>query len=221
MPMRNEEALRRLVNLLETARDDPFPSSDDDRREGHLSRADFDEVEMLADYLGDDLPRRFRNIINEGYAWSLSEQRLMSQRLKRILEIEEIFPSSANSRSTDEFLPKFRLSAGDKTRVLELTEKMRRIVLASAIFDEAHKRRLLNRINAIEKQVHQESGLLDVVLGGVSDVGDTLKKFGTDLKPLTDRMSEIKRITQSNSEEYAQIPPPEDVEALPSPDEES
>lgn len=98
---------------------------------------------------------------------------------------------------------------------------MRKIVLASPVFDEAHKRRLLDRITAIEKQVHQKKGRLDVVLAGVSDVGDTLKKFGTDLKPLTDRMTEIKRITQGSSTEYEAIPAPEELAKLPAPNEET
>ena len=107
----------------------------------------------------------------------------------------------------------------EKGRVLELSSQIRKIIFASTAFDEPHKRRLLNRIAAIENEVNQPKGKLDVILGGVSDIGDALKKFGGDLKPLSDRISEIKKITQSKSKEYAQIPAPEEQKALPAPDE--
>jgi len=97
---------------------------------------------------------------------------------------------------------------------------MRKIIHASEAFDVPHKKRLLNRIAAIEKQVYSDKGLLDVVLGGVSDIGETLGKFGGDIKPLTDRMAEVKKITRSGSEEYKQLPEPDEVKSLPAPEEE-
>lgn len=119
-----------------------------------------------------------------------------------------------------EFAPQFELGTKDKDRVVELCIQMRKIILASDIFDQPHKRRLLNRIAGIEHQVQQPKGLLDIVRAGVSDVGETLGKFGTDIEPLTKRMKEVAQIARSNSKEYDQIPAPEEVKQLPKPDDE-
>ncbi|MBP1804983.1 hypothetical protein [Rubellimicrobium aerolatum] len=115
--------------------------------------------------------------------------------------------------------PTFELNADDKARVFTLCGEMRRIILASSLFDDAHKRRLLNRINAIEKQLNQPKGLFDVILGGVSDVGEVAGKFGDDVKPLTDRIREIAGIARGRTEQYSQLPPPDEVKQLPKPDD--
>lgn len=127
----------------------------------------------------------------------------------------------ADLEQVEELLPTFTLEAPDQARVLKLCGDMRKIIIGTTDFDTAHKRRLLDRVAAIEKQVHQEKGMLDVVLAGVTDVGETLGKFGKDLKPLTDRMSEINKIARGGSKEYDQIPAPEEIKSLPAPEEEA
>ncbi|WP_288940417.1 hypothetical protein [uncultured Roseovarius sp.] len=119
----------------------------------------------------------------------------------------------------EELIPTFSLNQSDKERVLKLCGEMRKIVLATEDFDQAHRRRLLNRISGIEHQVEQPSGLLDVVRAGVSDVGETLGKFGKDIEPLTKRMQEVANIARKNSKQYEKIPAPEDVKQLPKPEE--
>jgi len=125
-----------------------------------------------------------------------------------------------NKTELQDFVPTFSLNAKDKDRVLELCADMRKIILATVEFDNAHKVRLSNRIFSIEAEVHKKKGLFDVVLGGVSDIGETLGKFGKDIKPLTDRMAEVKKITRKNTQAYDQIPAPEEIKRLPKPDEE-
>lgn len=76
---------------------------------------------------------------------------------------------------------------------------------------------LLNRIAAVEKQAIDKRGMLDVVRGAASDVGETLWKFGKDIKPLTDRFKEVLSITRKATPEYDQIPAPEELKKLPPP----
>ncbi len=113
--------------------------------------------------------------------------------------------------------PLFALEKDEIEQISSLSAEMRDIVTDSDLFDKNHKRRLLGRINAIEVEVQKPEGRLDVILGGISDVGDTLKKFGEDAKPLVDRMREIRGITQKKSSEYEGLPAPEEVKNLPAP----
>lgn len=157
----------------------------------------------LSDYLDD-----FDEAIYEE-----DDQRVLSS-IESILGYIEGTFSPQNSEDYTALLPQFELSDTDKKRVLKLCTDMRKIVLSSTDFDHPHKIRLGNRIAAIEAEVYKDRGLFDVILGGVADVGETLGRFGRDIKPLTDRMTEIRRITQKGTPEYDQIPAPDEVKRI-------
>jgi hypothetical protein len=188
-----------------------------------MSRADMDEITMLTDIIRNNLPDKFIKLViaaDEDFPSSDEGRFELLQRLEKILEVAIAFPGAYK---TDEIgnglLPTFELSKSDQSRVFELCDQMRKIVFASAVFDEPHKRRLLDRVAAIEQQVHQKKGKFDVILGGISDIGETLGKFGVDIKPLTDRMNEVVKITRKGTKEYDQLPAPEEVKQLPPPKE--
>ncbi|MES0824187.1 hypothetical protein [Ruegeria sp. SCP11] len=195
-------------------------------------QADFDELVMLTKASEAQLPARFVDLVKNsdqdfpgGDTPLAYEKRvILAKRLSKILTVSDNFglTEAKNLEDfSDELVPTFSLGAEDKARVLDLCSQMRKIVLATTDFDQPHKRRLLNRIAGIEAQVEQPKGMLDVVRAGVSDVGETLGKFGKDIKPLTDRMKEVAQIARSNSKEYDQIPAPEEVKQLPAPEENS
>ncbi len=194
---------------------------------GRYSQADFDEVAMYVEVSSGSFHRRFVEVVRRADAnfptrmtsTDIEERIAIIDRLLRISDVSEALPQQTEDKNCDdELLPRFELNQADKARVLELCSQMRKIVLATEVFDQPHKRRLLNRIAGIEYQVEQPKGLLDIVRAGVSDVGETLGKFGTDIKPLTDRMNEVAGIARSGSKEYDQIPAPEELPKLPAPD---
>ncbi len=187
-----------------------------------VSMPDIDELLMLVEESRSLLPNRFLELSDtldsfdidapEEHPWFYET----CKRLLRVLEVQErIVRKRANH--TGSLTPVFTLEEKDKNRVLKLCSDMRKIVLASTDFDHPHKIRLANRIAAIEDQIHREKGMFDVILGGVSDIGETLGKFGKNIKPLTDRMNEVMKITRKATKEYDQIPPPEEVKQLPKP----
>jgi len=187
---------------------------------GALSRADFDELHMLSDLLGNQLPVRFHDILKSGGSPSYSDdQRTLTERLFRILSVAGEFGDSYNNDLETELSPVFQLSEPDHHRVTKLCSDMRKIIIQSQFFDEPHKRRLLNRVAAIEQQVHQPKGKLDVILAGVVDVGDALGNFGESVKPLSKRIQEIAGIAKRSTKQYEQLPSPEETQSLPSPEQ--
>ena len=190
----------------------------------HFSRSSLDELVMLTDANETSLPKKFIQIVREtDENFTLQSFRKdFTDRLLMILQVSkeyDLVSSTNNELDTDELVPTFYLGKNDKKKVLNLCAQMRKIVLATTVFDQPHKCRLLNRIAGIEYQIEQQKGLLDVVRAGISDVGETLGKFGTDIKPLTERMKEVFQIARSNSKQYDQIPAPEEVKKLPAPDQ--
>lgn len=189
-----------------------------------FSPADLDELQILHSYCWQEFPKSFNEILNEWkYATDRNGQENFLARLLRIYETEKSIPeefkqAGFTAADTEELTPVFRLDADEIKRINTLCEQMRKIILASTIFDAPHRRRLLNRIAAIVAEAHKPKGMFDVILGGINDVGETLKKFGTDIKPLTDRMQEVAGITRKKTKAYDQIPAPEEVKKLPKPD---
>lgn len=189
-----------------------------------LTRADVDELFLLSTAAKDSLPPLFHSVVksfHSSFSNIYDEQVEFVERLARILEVTEQhgLVTDTDTESSEALIPTFSVDGDDKTRILLLCEQMRKIVLAADFLDDPHRRRLLNRIAAIESQVHQPKGIFDIVRGGVSDVGETLGKFGKDVKPLTERMKEVVQIARKNTVEYDQLPSPEEVKQLPSPDD--
>ena len=187
---------------------------------GELSHADFDELIALSRLAGEALPGNFHEILTRTkFLTSGDDQSVLGERLGRTLLVQEKFGSSFVESSVSDLVPTFSLVEADHQRLSKLCIDMRKIVFSSQIFDEPHKRRLLNRIAAIENEALKEKGNLDTVLAGIVDVGDALGAFGKKVEPLTKRMQEIAGLARKGSPEYDQLPSPDETKALPSPDE--
>ena len=109
----------------------------------------------------------------------------------------------------------FEIEGNDKKKALSLLKQVRSILVLSDQFEENQKRRLLNRINSMEKELFQPKGKLDVILSAWVMIGEAGGKFGKEIKPLIDQ---VKRIAQKGSDERDNLPAPEERKRLPSPD---
>ena len=138
------------------------------------------------------------------YAVKIANEVLQARLTKRLL--------------VSEVEPLFVLEKEETSKITALSAEMRGIVTASVVFDKNHKRRMLHRISAIEQEVQKSEGRFDVILAGISDFGDTLKKFGEDAKPLVDIMRKIRCISQKKTDDYRGLPAPEEIKNLPAPD---
>lgn len=209
-----EEAISRITSLV--------PNLTDDHE---MLRVQIDELIHLLPFCKEHLPEKFITLVKDAdknTPTTTPGQRLFRNRLSASLEMGRKFPAlhtPDESANSPELTPEFHLATKEKSRVFELCTDMRKIIFASEIFDEPHKVRLLNRIAAIEKEVHKKVGKLDTVLAGVVDVGDALGKFGRKIEPLTKRMKEVAEIARGGSKQYEQIPAPEETLGLPAPEE--
>uniref|UniRef100_UPI003B51914E hypothetical protein n=1 Tax=Roseovarius indicus TaxID=540747 RepID=UPI003B51914E len=180
----------------------------------------FDELEVYIDAKPTLFPKRAVTLLKNPGTTSAARHQVI-HRVLTILEALKKVPENIQEdalATSDALIPSFSLPEKDKDRIAELCEKMRRIIFSTTDFDEPHRLRLLNRIAAIEAEIHKPKGMFDVVRGGIDDLGETLGKFGKDIKPLTDRMQEVVSIARKNTKEYDQLPEPEEIKRLPSPE---
>ncbi len=64
----------------------------------------------------------------------------------------------------------------------------------SELFEDKHKQRILDKLDALQAEIHKRMTTLDRFWGFFSEAGVMLGKFGNDIKPLTDRIVEVGRI---------------------------
>ena len=77
----------------------------------------------------------------------------------------------------------FRLSHADTERIQVLINELRDLIGKDERFEEDHRRRLLTRLEDLQRELHRRLSNLDRFYGLIGDAGVLLGKFGRDAKP--------------------------------------
>lgn len=100
----------------------------------------------------------------------------------------------------------YELSDNDIARLQELIDELRTLTRDSAQLEEGHRRRLLERVEKLQRELNRKMSNLDVFWGLLGDAGVALGRFGKDVKPLTDRICEILKIICRIQAQAHQLP---------------
>jgi hypothetical protein len=98
----------------------------------------------------------------------------------------------------------YEFSQGDLERIQSLVNELRGQILENKNLENAHKQRLLRRLENLQSELYKRVSDLDRFLGLVGDAGVVLGKLEEDAKPIVDRLREIVEIawkTQARTEE--------------------
>lgn len=98
----------------------------------------------------------------------------------------------------------YEFSKGDLDRIQSLVNELRSYISENEDLENAHKQRLLRRLENLQSELHKRVSDLDRFWGLVGDAGVVLGKLGKDAKPIVDRVKEIAEIawkTQARTEE--------------------
>jgi len=113
----------------------------------------------------------------------------------------------------------YEFSSGDISKAQKLINEIRDLLNKSTLFEEDHRKRLLARLERLQSELHKKMSNLDTFWGLIGDAGVVIGKFGSDVKPLFDRIRELTMIvwaTQARGEGLPSNSPP--PLQLPSPD---
>ena len=113
---------------------------------------------------------------------------------------------TASSRFSVSLGKKFRyeFSQGDLTKIQALINELRDLISANTEVESEHQQRLLMRLEKLQAELHKKMSDLDRFWGLIGEAGVAIGKFGTNAKPIVDRIKEITEIvwqTQSRAEE--------------------
>ncbi|MBT9598644.1 MAG: hypothetical protein IV094_21880 [Vitreoscilla sp.] len=133
--------------------------------------------------------------------------------LKEVNEACELLEIQARK---EELAKKFRIGLGsqfsyefapaDLERVQSLLNELRDLVASTTGFKSDHQRRILARLESLQRELHKRVSDLDRFWGLVGDAGVMMAKLGNDAKPIVDRIREIADIVWNTQGRAEQLP---------------
>lgn len=139
-----------------------------------VSRADLDVMLCLAESQPGVLPERVLALLHEADAQFTrhpSDRLVQIERLGRMLEaVQGLFLRNPRRSLT----PRFEMGAAQRAQAQALCAELRALVEQVPWLSVMHRCRLLDRIAACEAEIGDDSGALDVLRGGASDVEEIL-----------------------------------------------
>ena len=100
----------------------------------------------------------------------------------------------------------YEFAPADFNRIQVLLNELRDHVAASSDFEPDHKRRILARLESLQRELHKRVSDLDRFWGLVGDAGVVMAKLGNDAKPIVDRIREIADIVWNTQGRAEQLP---------------
>lgn len=85
----------------------------------------------------------------------------------------------------------YEFTDGDLSRIQKLIDELRGLLAEDSGLDDGHKRRLLMRLEELQKELHKKVSSLNHFYSLMGDFGVAVGKLGKDAKPFTDRIGEL------------------------------
>jgi hypothetical protein len=82
----------------------------------------------------------------------------------------------------------------DFARIQKLISELRTLIASSNLLGSQHRLRLLKRLEAMQSELHEKNSDIDRFWGFIGEVGVAVRKFGDDLKPISDRAHELAKL---------------------------
>ena len=88
----------------------------------------------------------------------------------------------------------YEFAEEDFKRAQTLILELRGLLQDSSLISEEHQRRLLRRLEAVRGELHKRTNDIDRFWGFLGEAAIVMRKFGDDLKPISERVLELGNI---------------------------
>ncbi|WP_043630491.1 hypothetical protein [Desulfovibrio sp. TomC] len=110
-------------------------------------------------------------------SYELSEAVLFVKRKVSEIRVKEAF----DLHQTGKIIPKETINL-----IQETINSLRKEIKETTDYDDEHKRRLLEKLELLQKELHKKIPNREVLFSGIAKFGILLHEFGVNTKPLTD-----------------------------------
>jgi hypothetical protein len=90
--------------------------------------------------------------------------------------------------------PVYVFTDSEFKKIQKLMNELRNLISNSELISAEHKRRLLRRLEAMQAELHKKTSDIDRFWGFIAEAGICARKFGEDMKPITERVETLGRI---------------------------
>jgi hypothetical protein len=91
----------------------------------------------------------------------------------------------------------YEFTEEDFKRAQVLIAELRELLRDNSLISEEHQRRLLRRLEAVRSELHKRTNDIERFWGFMGEAAIIMRKFGEDLRPISDRAQELGRIILS------------------------
>ncbi|HZV34679.1 MAG TPA: hypothetical protein VFB72_08920 [Verrucomicrobiae bacterium] len=88
----------------------------------------------------------------------------------------------------------YEFSDAEFARIQTLITELREFIARSHLITPKHKRRLSKRLEATQRELHKKTTDIEDFWAFIAEAGIVARKFGEDLKPITERVTALAKI---------------------------
>jgi hypothetical protein len=91
-------------------------------------------------------------------------------------------------------IPAYEFTDEEYKKLQDLISELRDLITMSKLISDDHRRRLLRRLEAMQGELHKKTSDIDRFWGFIGEAGIAVRKFGEDMKPISDRVQALGHI---------------------------
>jgi len=120
-------------------------------------------------------------------------------------EIEQEI-KNAKEKTKKKYISHYIFEESEYERLQNLINEMREGVLKCEAFDEQHRRRVINKLENLQQELHKRVSSLSMLYGRVIEASQVAGKVGRNLDPVTDKARDFIRILSKTQDREENLP---------------